>query len=52
MIKLQLVIFFLFGFISWNGVDTLISHAEARGQAAMMDIMTIEQIQQIPVSDL
>lgn len=52
IIKTQIAMFFMIGFFAWNGVDTLISHAEAKGQATMMDIMTLEQLTEIKVNDI
>jgi hypothetical protein len=52
ILRLQALIALFFGIVAWHGVDNYVGQAEARGFAAAMPIMTLEQLQQIPVRDL
>ena len=52
MKRLQLTLFLAFGMIAYHGVDNYVGQAEARGFATALPVMSLEQLQQIPVSDL
>lgn len=50
--RIQLGIFFLFGFASWNGVSSLVAEAKTEQFARLANIMTIEQLVELPASEL
>jgi hypothetical protein len=52
IINLQCIVFFLFGFLCWNGVDDAIKTARRDAENAILISLPLEVLTQMKVSDV